>query len=81
MTPINEKEAVLDAHLRGHPARVLTVAETAAFLSSTKSWLDQARMGPNGPPFVRIGEGRGSRVGYRLKDLEAWLDTRVRHSI
>lgn len=60
------------------PCRVLTVSDTAEFLSATKSWLDQARVRGDGPPFVRIGTGRGARVGYRLIDLESWLESRVR---
>ncbi len=66
--------------LNNNPNRVLSVPETASFLSSTKSWLDQARLRGDGPPFVRIGTGRGARVGYRMIDLQRWLDTRVRRS-
>lgn len=67
-------------HILENPHRVLKVAETAAFLGSTKSWLDQARLRGDGPPFVRIGTGRGARVGYRLLDLQNWLASRVRRS-
>ena len=60
-----------------NPHRVLKVAEAAVFIASTKSWLDLARLRGNGPPFVRIGTGRGARVGYRLLDLQNWLASRV----
>ena len=66
--------------LADNPHRVLSVPDAAAFLSSTKSWLDQARLRGDGPPFVRIGTGRGARVGYRLLDLQEWLGSRVRRS-
>lgn len=63
-----------------NPHRVLTVRDAASFLSSTKGWLDQARLRGDGPPFVRLGTGRGARVGYRLLDLQNWLDSRVCNS-
>ncbi len=54
--------------------RVLTVAETAAFLgvdeSVLKYWRRTKRLGP---PFVALGQ---KTVGYRLADLEAWLAAR-----
>ena len=35
-----------------------------------KNWLEKKRCTGGGPPFVRCGR----KVGYRLSDLEAWLD-------
>jgi hypothetical protein len=63
-----------------NPNRVLSVREAAAFIASTKGWLDKARVIGGGPPFIKLGEGVGARVGYRLIDLQDWLETRVRHS-
>lgn len=54
--------------------RVLTVAETAAFLGVDegvlKYWRRTKRLGP---PFVTLGQ---KTIGYRLADLEAWLAER-----
>lgn len=66
--------------LHDNPSRVLSVVQAAEFLSSTKSWLDKARIVGGGPPFVRLGEGVGARVGYRLGDLQSWLSSRVHRS-
>lgn len=54
--------------------RVLSVAETAAFLSVDegvlKYWRRSKRLGP---PFIALGQ---KTVGYRVKDLEKWLAER-----
>lgn len=63
-----------------NPNRVLDTPQAATFLTFSKSWLDKARLRGDGPPFVRLGEGPSARVGYRLCDLQAWLETRVRRS-
>ena len=63
-----------------NPNRVLKVGLAAEFIGSTKSWLDKKRSTGGGPPFVRIGEGAGARIGYRVIDLQNWLETRVRRS-
>lgn len=55
-------------------ARLLTVAEAAARLSVSKSYLDKLRMNGGGPPFVKIG----ARVAYDPADLATWLEGQKR---
>jgi predicted DNA-binding transcriptional regulator AlpA len=46
--------------------RKLSVAEAAAFLGVSKSWLDKQRVHGGGPAYLKIGR----RVVYDLSDLE-----------
>jgi predicted DNA-binding transcriptional regulator AlpA len=48
--------------------RKLTVKETAAYLSVSKSWLDKRRLDGNGPEYLKLGR----RVAYDLTDLDNW---------
>jgi predicted DNA-binding transcriptional regulator AlpA len=48
--------------------RKLTVKETAAYLSVSKSWLDKRRLDGNGPAYLKFGR----RIAYDLVDLENW---------
>jgi predicted DNA-binding transcriptional regulator AlpA len=47
-------------------ARKIPVAEAAAFLGVSKSWLDKHRVHGGGPAYLKIGR----RVVYDLNDLE-----------
>jgi hypothetical protein len=46
--------------------RKIPVAEAAAFLGVSKSWLDKHRVHGGGPAYLKIGR----RVVYDLRDLE-----------
>jgi predicted DNA-binding transcriptional regulator AlpA len=46
--------------------RKLSVAEAAAFLGVSKSWLDKKRLEGGGPAYLKLGR----RVVYDLNDLE-----------
>jgi len=52
----------------GSPTRKLSVQETAAYLSVSKSWLDKRRLDGNGPLYLKFGR----RVVYDIVDLEKW---------
>ena len=69
-----------DGALRqAHPAAsvLLTVLETAAFLKVSKSALNKWRGEGSGPRYVRL---TGGTVRYRVTDLLAFIDERVRTS-
>lgn len=53
---------------------LLTQPEAAAFLRANPRTLERWRMTGAGPPFVKIGR----KVGYRLLDLEVWLEQQRR---
>ena len=60
--------------------RVRSVREAASLLGISKSTLDKLRCTGDGPRYVSLGTGKGARIGYRLPDLQVWLDSRVRKS-
>lgn len=52
----------------------LTTLEAAAFLRLSPRTLERFRVEGTGPPFLKVGSGKRSRVLYRSTDLKAWLD-------
>ncbi len=58
------------------PPVLLTTERAAACLGVAKQSLVKWRVSGIGPRFIKIG----ARVFYRPQDLDAWLETRVRHS-
>ena len=59
------------------PNGLLRVREAAARLGLSKSTLDKMRCEGRGPPFVKI---TGKIVGYDPADLDAYAQSRKRHS-
>lgn len=57
--------------------RVLTRDEAADMLGISRLGLDRLHMEGAGPARVRLS---ARRVGYRLSDLRAWLDSRIEHA-
>lgn len=54
----------------------LTAADVAARLGISRSYLDQARMRGDGPPFMRIGRA----VRYRWGAVIEWAEARAARS-
>ncbi|WP_299436766.1 helix-turn-helix domain-containing protein [uncultured Rhodospira sp.] len=54
----------------------LTAADVAARLGISRSYLDQARVRGDGPPFVRIGRA----VRYRWGAVIEWAEARAARS-
>lgn len=57
-------------------AALLTSKETAAFLKVSPSWLAKARMGGEGPAYIKFGRS----VRYTTAAAQAWLTSRRRFS-
>jgi len=53
---------------------LLTQDEVATFLRVNRRSLERWRMTGAGPPFVKVGR----KVGYRMRDVEAWLENQRR---
>lgn len=51
-------------------AMLLPVAKAAELLNVSSSYLNKLRVTGHGPAFCKIGR----RVGYRVRDIESWLD-------
>lgn len=51
--------------------QVLRTAEAAEYVGLSASSLEKMRARGTGPAFIRLG---GRAVGYRVDDLERWLD-------
>lgn len=54
----------------------LTSKQTAARIGCSDSWLRKSRITGDGPKFYKVG----SRVLYRLEDIEFWIESRLRNS-
>jgi hypothetical protein len=61
-------------HLLGED-RVISEAQAARELNLSNATLKTLRRNGLGPRYISLSE---ARVGYRLKDLRAWLDARAR---
>lgn len=46
----------------------------------TIAWLERKRRTGNGPPFLKAGEGKTSKIYYRASDIEAWIEENLRTS-
>jgi len=56
---------------------LLTTAQAAAHLGVSKAFLERDRWAGARIPFIRVGS---RAVRYRVEDLEAYLESRIRHS-
>jgi len=54
--------------------RVATEREAARITSLSRLTLQRYRRSGAGPKFIRLGV---RRIGYRLSDLEAWMEERA----
>lgn len=52
---------------------ILSCAEAAGMLRISTRTLENMRLENRGPPFLRFGRGKVSKVVYRLSDIEGWL--------
>jgi predicted DNA-binding transcriptional regulator AlpA len=57
-----------------HPGALITRRAAANFLGVSERLLERKALDGSGPPFVRISV---RRLGYRISDLEAWLQART----
>lgn len=58
-----------------HP--LLTTQQAATYLGVSKAFLERDRWAGARIPFIRVGS---RAVRYRQRDLESFLESRVRHS-
>ena len=56
--------------------KLMTPKEVAQFLGYSASWLARSRVEGYGPKYIKLNH----RVGYRPRDVEQWVDERVRSS-
>ena len=62
-------------HLTSDPGRrVITESEAAALCSLSVVHFRRLRKAGTGPRFVQLGM---RRLGYRLRDVEGWIDARL----
>lgn len=66
------KKSAFQVFSTGIEEQALTVKEAANFLKTKPQTLDRWRVTRSGPPFSRIGVGRG-KILYRLSALIEWL--------
>ncbi|HUS96768.1 MAG TPA: hypothetical protein VMX97_08530 [Hyphomicrobiaceae bacterium] len=60
----------------GHPDDLLTTAELAEWLGTSRQWLEigRCKSGNYGPPFIRLGP---KQIRYRRCDVVRWLEERA----
>lgn len=55
---------------------LLTPKQAAQIIGMSEKWLASARAGlkvVNGPPFIKLGEGRTAPIRYKLSSLQTWV--------
>ncbi len=58
----------------------LTSKETAELLKISTQTLERMRVTGGGPPFMKAGTGKRSRVLYKLSDITEWLESNTYRS-
>ncbi len=58
----------------------LTSEETAELLKISRRTLERMRLTGDGPPFMKIGSGKRSRVLYKQSHITEWLENRIYRS-
>jgi predicted DNA-binding transcriptional regulator AlpA len=58
---------------------IIPPKQTADQLNVKEDTLYRYRLTGDGPPFVRVGRGRG-KIGYRQSDIDQYIKDRVRVS-
>lgn len=59
---------------------LLTTSEAANLLRLSVPTMERLRGTGEGPPYLKLGSGRTSRVVYEKRDVEAWLSSKRRTS-
>lgn len=60
--------------------RLLTPEQASTYLGLSTVTLARLRIWGEGPLFYKLTAGKYGRVGYRISDLDAWIETRRRQS-
>ncbi len=58
----------------------LTSAEAAQLLKLSNRTLERMRVTGDGPPFMKAGSGKRSRVLYKQSDIIGWLESNIYQS-
>lgn len=58
------------------PSAMVDTSTAASYIDSSPSWLNKERSKGRGPRFLKVG----GRVRYRIRDLDAYLESRVRET-
>jgi predicted DNA-binding transcriptional regulator AlpA len=68
------KAHVQDLNAEAHRRAILNELAAAHWLGVSIATMRRMRWGKRGPAFVRLSPGR---IGYRISDLEAWVESRT----
>lgn len=60
--------------------KYLREVEAAEMIGLSRAWLQRARWAGQGPPYIKVGDGKSGAVLYRRSALCAWLEARTRTS-
>lgn len=55
------------------PMRLRSTRQIAEWLGFDQDTLEAMRRRGEGPPFIRLGDGKRPAIRYNLDDVEAWL--------
>ena len=71
-------------HIAGGEAwrirKVLSVQEAALLCGVSPSFLNKQRLTGGGPIYIKFSPSPRGRIGYRLDDLERWVDSKKRQN-
>jgi len=59
------------------PDELLKPPQVSEMTSLTERTLSDRRWKGTGPAFIKLSPGRGGRIRYRRRDVEAWLEDRT----
>lgn len=59
------------------PQAAIDTKQLGVMLNRSPITIEQERARGEGPPFFRLGDGKRSRVRYRLADVQAWIAART----
>lgn len=63
---------------RDNPEDLLNQKEVAAEWGVTVKALEKWRMTGEGPPYIKMGKGRGGRIRYRRRDVAKFVEDQYR---
>lgn len=59
------------------PDELLKPPQVCRMVQLTVRTLSDKRWKGTGPPFIKLSPGKGGRIRYRRRDVEAWIEGRA----
>ena len=73
--PCREHDDTISQAIETEAQRYLKTTDAAQYLVLSPRTLEGMRVRADGPPFYKLGRGKGAPVVYLTADLEAWVSS------